>query len=358
MVPHPDNAPVVRQAFIMAKEGHTRAAIRDYLRMATDEHWTTTRVTNLLRNEAYIGVLQFGDWRNESAHEPLVDRPLWDAVFALLDTPPARPPRKPKASIEDTYRYYLRGRVRCPHCVDDKGQGVPYTQASAGKNHTHYYVCLRDNKREGTCQVGRVNADALHYTVLSQIERAARHQTVMHRLIAESGGWQSAPEDLHRFRGELGKKMQFIGAARENLLRALERGRASDTLLNRLDTLEADEREIKEKIVSVDQDIEKATLDRPTASTVMESWGSVLDIWPDLEEDEKAAVLSSLVEEVTIISKDRVGLRLSAIAELHGHLLAINSQMGALRRSRSIKPRSVRSLLRTLPAKRGPKVIV
>lgn len=34
--------------------------------------------------------------------------------------------------------------------------------------------------------------DALHYTLLHQIEHAAKHRTVMHRLIAESGGWQRA----------------------------------------------------------------------------------------------------------------------------------------------------------------------
>lgn len=55
----------------------------------------------------------------------------------------------------------------------------------------------------------------------------------------------------------------------------------------------------------------------------------MLDVWPDLSEDEKAELLGVLVQEVIVKTKDRVLLRLSPIAEVHGQLLAINSPMGA-----------------------------
>lgn len=198
MVPHSDNAPLVRQAFIMAKERSTRSAIEQYLQTMTGQRWSTTRVKTLLMNEAYIGVQNFGNWRNENAHEPLVERDLFNDVQDLLSNVPTRAPRqKSTDKPDDPFRYYLRGRVYCPYCKDDNGNvGCIYTQASAGKSNTHYYVYLRDNKGQTKCPMGRVNANALHFTVLSLIERAARHHTVMHRLIAESQTWKTPPDEL------------------------------------------------------------------------------------------------------------------------------------------------------------------
>jgi len=49
MLPHPDEAPIVRQAFSMAKARHTRADIRDYLRMVTGrDSWHATDVKKML----------------------------------------------------------------------------------------------------------------------------------------------------------------------------------------------------------------------------------------------------------------------------------------------------------------------
>ncbi len=331
LVPHPDHAPLVKQAFLMARDRCTRAAIEQYLQLTTGQRWSTTRVKRLLMNEAYVGIQIVGERRNENAHPPIVERELFEAVQEIVTVPPSRPPRvKVEEGNPDTYRYYLRGRVHCPHCKNDQGElGCIYTQASAGKSGTHYYVCLRDNKGETKCPVGRLNADALHFTVLSLIERAARHHTVMQRLIAESDSWQTPAEDLQRFRGQLGKQLQFVGTRKENLLRALEDGRGAASVLARLDAIEKEEAKLKEGIATADDDIENATLIRPTADTVMESWGSVLEIWRDLDEEEKSELLSSLVEKVIVIAKDRVILHLSPIAELHGQLLAINSRFSA-----------------------------
>lgn len=210
----------------------------------------------------------FGDWRNDNHHAPIIERDLWDDVQAILAEPTARPPRKPKTEQveEDPYRYYLQGRVRCPHCG---GNGCAYTQGVAKT--THYYVCLLNQKRETKCPVGRVNADALHFTVLSLIERAARHHTIMHRLIAESGGWQSAPDELHSLRGQLAKRRQFIGVQKNNLTNLLADGRGYATLLDRLDKLENEERSVIEQLEAVEQDIAEATLKRPTADQVQAS---------------------------------------------------------------------------------------
>lgn len=322
-----DAAPLVQQAFSMAKNRCTRADIREYLIMVSGRKWTTTQVTYLLNNPAYIGIQQFGDWVNESGYPVIIERDLWDAVQAILAETPARPPRKPKGQVvNDPYLYYLRGRVHCPFCGEN-GKGCAYTQASAGG--THYYVCLLDNKQQAKCPVGRVNANALHYTVLSFIERAVRHHTVIHRMIAETEGWQTAPDELTTKLRQVIKQLQSIKLRKNNLLDSLASGKGTASILNFLEELEQQERLGSEQQKTLEREIQQATLKRPTAQQVQAVWGAMLEIWPDLTEEEKAELLSEIVQEVVVKSKDRVLLRLSSLAEVHGHFLAINSQMGA-----------------------------
>ena len=334
-MPDEDEAPLVRTAFEMARQRCTQASIREYLKMVAPQsrRWTTTQVKQLLTNEFYLGVLKFGDWRNEAAHEPLVDRETWDAVQQVFERPAGRPPKN-----ADNYSYYLRGRVHCPHCH------CPYTQVSVPRSkRVHYYACLEANKHHSDCPVKRVNADALHFTVLSLIERSARHHTVMHSLIAKSGGWGVADEVTRTLRGQLGKKLQFLGLQIENTWKMADDGRGHDLVMSRLERLQREQRDVAEKMKAVDAEIEKATIKRPEAAMVCASWGRLVDLWNVLTEEERALSLQSLVEHVDMTTKDRVLLRLSPIAEVHGQMLAINSRMGAGRFCNLNRLSSIRS---------------
>lgn len=70
----------------------------------------------------------------------------------------------------------------------------------------------------------------------------------MHKLIAESGAWQSVDESLKQLRGQLGKKKGQLDLQITNLLRYLVDGRAYDTTLDKLDTLEGQKTEIVTEI--------------------------------------------------------------------------------------------------------------
>jgi len=78
--------------------------------------------------------------------------------------------------------------VKCPYC------GCSYSPASAhgATKRVPYYSCVSNINCITKCPVGRVNAEALHEAVLGAIEHAAKHQTAMHRMIAQSGGWGKA----------------------------------------------------------------------------------------------------------------------------------------------------------------------
>ena len=109
----------------------------------------------------------------------------------------------------------------------------------------HYYVCNSANKGKTKCPVVRVNAEALHHTVLYEtvlyeVERAVSHHTVMHGHIAASGGWGNADETQKAMRGQLAKQKQHLEMRIANYVKAIGEGRDSAALFAALDRAEAE----------------------------------------------------------------------------------------------------------------------
>ncbi len=332
LVADPEQAPILRRAYDLFLECRSQATVREYLAVVAPRNWTTTAVKRLLTNEAYKGVLQFGDWRNETAWTPIIDPQTWQAVQEALE---GKARRVARAETADDYTYYLRGRVQCPHC------GCPYTQASHhGKTkRVHYYECRRMNGRE-KCPIGRVNADRLHYTVLNYIDYASRHPTVMHRLIAQSGGWGNADDAQKALRGQLGKQKQSVEMRIANYIKAIGDGRDSPALMAALDKAELDREEVCRQMEIADQEIAAATIKRPTAAQVQESWGGILRVWEVLAEEDREDLLASLVQIVEVTEKEEVILELLPVSISppldHSKEFKLNSQMGAGDRLSSI----------------------
>lgn len=324
LIPDPETAPVVRRAYDLFLECRSQAIVREYLSTVTTRQWTTTTVKNLLTNEVYRGVSQFGDWRKEDAWPPVVDTETWQAVQEALGSPGRRAGR---SDVTDPYVYYLRGRVICPHC------GCPCTQAGfhGRVSKVHYYVCQKANRRE-KCPIGRMNADRVHATVLHYMRHASSHWTVMRKLIAESGGWNTADDAQKAMRGQLGKQKQALEMRIAYYVKAIGDGLMSDALLSALNKAEAEKEAVSHQIEQAEQEIAAATIRRPTSGQVQEAWGEVLRIWEVLTEDERADLLGSIVQTVEMTEKESVTLELlpmphSTVSYSNG--FALKSSLGA-----------------------------
>ena len=268
LVPHPENAEIARHAFSVYMDRGTIAAVRDYLNSVTARHWTTTNTKALLKNETYIGVQQFGQWRNEASHAPLVDRETWQRVQdGLKDIRPQAAPRS------DGFNYYLRGLLHCPHC------GCVYTSWPAKGGTVAYYGCLRSQKGHTTCPVSRINANA-----------------------------------LHKVRAQVSNRRQFLGVQIKNLTEAIANG--SSSFRSIMTSLEAKEKErdgLDMEIKKLDEEIRLNTLDRPEAKDVQSYWAEFAELWPELTEEEKREMIGYVVKRVEVKEKGRIFLELNPI---------------------------------------------
>ena len=117
LLPHPDYAEPIREAFRMAAAGESYTAIAALL----NEHhvpsagnaavWQSNRIKRLLANRVYLGEARSGNGHvNAGAHEPLTDEATW----LLAQRKPTRP------AFTATSETLLAGLCRCASCSSSR----------------------------------------------------------------------------------------------------------------------------------------------------------------------------------------------------------------------------------------------
>ena len=225
--------------------------------------------------------------------------------------------------------YLLHGLMSCPYCENNGNCGCGYTQGTAGKSGTRYYLCQYHNKYRTPCPVGRLNADVMEYSVLTAIHRASQHKTVMHKMIADSNTWAKAPDSLHDEITAIQKRLKEVNASIDNIVKFIETGGFSETLASRLNTLEATKASYTQKASEVRLAIANASKKRPTADMVQACWGRATEAWPRLNDKQRSTVLSAVVKHVSVTSKSSVVATLATSPHFTDRMLAPNSIMGA-----------------------------
>ena len=107
LTPNPEEIPLVQRAYDMRAAGKSISEIRKMLQ----EHCVKRShrgVQELLSSRTYLGEVHFGKLANLSAHEPIIDRELWQRVQRM---------RAPRGRQPDSNRLLARlGVLRCGSC--------------------------------------------------------------------------------------------------------------------------------------------------------------------------------------------------------------------------------------------------
>jgi DNA invertase Pin-like site-specific DNA recombinase len=132
----PRTAPIIREVFERRAAGGGIAELARLLEGAKvttgrgSKSWALPAVRGLLRNPAYHGEVRFGKLANPTAHEAIVDFPLWQAA------------QRPGAGLRSSRsggEYLLSGSLRCAAC----GYALEATRESAKHGARRVYRCKR-----------------------------------------------------------------------------------------------------------------------------------------------------------------------------------------------------------------------
>jgi DNA invertase Pin-like site-specific DNA recombinase len=221
--PHPVEASVVAEAFRMRASGATVMEVREYMREHGVER-TFHGVQALLGSRIVLGELRFGEMVNVTAHEPIVEPQVWQAVQRMRST------RGRRAKSE---RLLARlGVLRCGTC------GSRMVIGSTDQNRTRHYMyrCppVGDCPRRVT-----VSADMAENVVSDAVRELLNGVSGTASVAA---GVDGAERDLDQCERELDAAVEAfsgledVASARQKLLDLRD---ARDRARERLDDLQA-----------------------------------------------------------------------------------------------------------------------
>ncbi len=164
--------------------------------------WDKGHLYRLLGNCLYMGeVNHLGD-RYPGEHEPVVDRPTWDRVQALLASRYRErdPTKRTKAAI------LLRGLARCAHCDCAMSPTFSIKHGTMYR----YYLCMKASKSGAeACPLRRIAAGELEGVVEGELRRLFQNPKLLGPVLREpvlyaaasrlDGLWEDLfPAERHR----------------------------------------------------------------------------------------------------------------------------------------------------------------
>lgn len=155
LVPSED-APTIVEAFEMRADGATIMEVRDFLRQRGIKRGFSG-VQRLFSNRTYLGELHFGKLSNLAAHEPIIDRDLWERVQRVKQTRGTRP---------KSDRLLARlGVLRCGTCGARMVVGFRTAGEVKGRPRYDFYRCppIGDCPQRVTIGADKVEAEVVAY---------------------------------------------------------------------------------------------------------------------------------------------------------------------------------------------------
>lgn len=239
LVVDPNTAHIVQEAFQLYANGETVAEIcrmfntKGY-RTAKGAEFNRNSFKSMFRNERYIGVYTYRDIRIEGGVPAIIDKELFETVSHRLSVN-AEAPARGKAKVD----YLLAGKLFCGHCGGSMNGESGTSKTGAIHN---YYTCY-SRKRHHSC-----DKRPLKKEWIEQIVAQDAMELMTDEVIEELADMAMAQTDQDLKENtripELTERKKEIESGIANITKAIEKGIASDSLMERLVELEKDKKKI------------------------------------------------------------------------------------------------------------------
>ena len=251
-------APFVAEAFKRYNEGATMTEIRDWLNKHHVKNprggsMTYNTVQHMLNNRRYIGELKYRDILIADAIPPLVSAELFQEVQEKMAKNKKAPARR---KAEDDY--LLTTKLFCGHC----GALMFGESGTSRTGDVHrYYKCAAAKKRK-SCSKKTVRKQWLEDLVVNETMKLIQDDAVINSLVAavmelqnkESTSLPLYEKQLRETETGIQNMLNAIQALREtetgiqNMLNAIQAGILTSSTKERLETLEAQKKDLEAKI--------------------------------------------------------------------------------------------------------------
>lgn len=233
-----ETAPIVRQAFEMYAEGHSVAEIcrtfnaRGY-KTSKGTRFGKSSFSKIFRNEKYIGVYQFHEYRAEDAIPAIIDKKTFDLVQARLKAVGKAPGQFKAKRV-----YLLSGKLYCGHC------GSRMNANSSGGGNYLYYECYGKKNLHKDCNKRNVNKEFIEDVVVNDalsLLTEERIQEIASIAVQTNTHEVETSTDIPTIRSRLHETRLSL----DNITKAIETGAAPETLVKRMVELEKEKKTLE-----------------------------------------------------------------------------------------------------------------
>ncbi len=239
LVVDPNTAHIVQEAFQLYANGETVAEIcrmfntKGY-RTAKGAEFNRNSFKSMFRNERYIGVYTYRDIRIEGGVPAIIDKELFETVSRRLSVN-AEAPARGKAKVD----YLLAGKLFCGHCGGSMNGESGTSKTGAIHN---YYTCY-SRKRHHSCDKRPLKKEWIEQVVAQDAMELMTDEVIEE--LADMAMAQTDQDLKENTRiPELTERKKEIESGIANITKAIEKGIASDSLMERLVELEKDKKKI------------------------------------------------------------------------------------------------------------------
>ena len=289
LVINPDTAHIVQEAFELYANGET---VADICRMFNAKGYRTAKgaefnrnsFKSMFRNRRYIGVYRYKDFEKEGGVPPIIDKDLFETVQKRLSAN-AEAPARGKAKVD----YLLSGKLFCGHC------GASMNGESGAGRHGkvyHYYSCYTKKRKLG-CDKRPLKKDYIEGIVARDALNLLTDQLIDE--IADMAIRQSEQDlinDTHI--PQLTAQLSEVEKSITNITAAIEKGIASETLMNRLVQLEHEKKTLNKEIKAEEKFVYRIDRDQIVFWLSQFKYGNIED------EDFRRRLIDLLVNSVTV----------------------------------------------------------
>ena len=239
LVINPATAHIVQEAFELYANGET---VADICRMFNAKGYRTAKgvefnrnsFKSMFRNKRYVGVYTYKDIEVEDGVPAIIDKELFETVGRRLSKN-AEAPARGKAKVD----YLLAGKLFCGHCGGSMNGESGTSKTGAIHN---YYTCYT-RKRKHACDKKPLKKDWIEYIVAQDAMELLTDDTIQEMAdMAISQTEQDLRENTRI--PELTERMKETESGIANITKAIEKGVASDALMNRLMELEREKKNL------------------------------------------------------------------------------------------------------------------
>lgn len=234
------SAPVVKKMFEMSADGYTAKQIYDYLkekqvRRANGKLVAYNSVLYTLSNRIYLGEYRHSGIVLEHAVPALVSEELFEKVQGTMQKHSIAP-----AAHSETDDYLLTTHLFCGHCG---AMMTAYSGTSRTGKTYRYYICNRARKH--LCEKEKVEKEKIENFVVYKTMELLQEDETIERLAQLLYTLQYEESTiLPHLEEQLKEKEREI----ENIVTAIQKGAASDTLIARLTEIEQQKKTLAETI--------------------------------------------------------------------------------------------------------------